>query len=99
MLQEELEQHRVRVFDALRRHSDPVMREIGSQLAGGVLAPHDIVREPHYVASLLRGLRVVADLDDDELRARVLGRKQIAAGDDGEGGPCTAADWPPRPPR
>jgi hypothetical protein len=51
----DIELHRARVFDALSRHSDPVLREIGRQLASGTVAPHELLSEPRYVEALQRG--------------------------------------------
>lgn len=51
----DIEQHRARVFDALSRHSDPVLREIGRQLARGTVTPRELLSEPRYVEALQRG--------------------------------------------
>jgi hypothetical protein len=53
---EELAQHRARVFAALSRHSDPVLREMGRQLARhGVLTPHELIAMPHYADTIVQG--------------------------------------------
>jgi hypothetical protein len=67
----DLEQHRARVFDALSRHSDPVLREIGRQLANGTVTPHELLSEPKYVEALQRGAEAPGSaVDDPEIPQR-----------------------------
>jgi hypothetical protein len=54
-------EHRARVLDALSRHSDPVLREIGTQIATGALAPHQMLQDPHYIDALHRHIRHLHD--------------------------------------
>ena len=72
-LHEELARHRAKVFEALSRHSDPTMREMGRQLASGALAPHDLLKEPQYVDTLRSRLAILATMDGDALHRRVFG--------------------------
>jgi hypothetical protein len=72
-LQEELAQHRAKVFEALSRHSDPTIREIGRQLASGAMAPHELLKEPQYVDALRRRMAVLTAMDSDDLHRRVFG--------------------------
>ena len=78
--------HRAPVFDALSRHPDPVLREMGRQLAAGALAPRELLRDPHYVEELRRRFRKITELDDEVLRARILGARRPEDRDPGEGG-------------
>ena len=72
-LHEELARHRAKVFEALTRHSDPTLREMGRQLASGALAPSDLLKEPQYVDTLRRRVAVLAAMDSDALHQRVFG--------------------------
>jgi hypothetical protein len=72
-LRDELALHRAKVFAALSRHSDPTMREIGRQLASGAMAPHELLKEPHYVDALRRRVSVLTAMDSDDLHQRVFG--------------------------
>jgi hypothetical protein len=65
----ELEEHRARVLQALSRHSDPVLREMGEQLSTGGVAPHELLSEPRYVELLQRGMRHIDEAGPDALRA------------------------------
>jgi hypothetical protein len=82
----EFEQHRAQVYEALSRHSDPLLREMGKQLAAGTVAPHELLSEPRYVEVLRRGMRHVAETGDDELRARLIGPPGADGGAPGDGG-------------
>lgn len=84
----ELEQHRARVLDALSRHSDPVLREIGEQLSNGVVSPHDLLRQPAYVEVLRRGLEQL-DADTDAVRSRLFDSRSETATHGREGGTRT----------
>jgi hypothetical protein len=70
---EELARHRAKVFEALSRHSDPTLREMGRQLASGALAPHDLLKEPQYVDTLRRRVAILAAMDSNALHQRVFG--------------------------
>jgi hypothetical protein len=72
-LRDELARHRAKVFEALSRHSDPTLREMGRQLASGALAPHELLKEPHYVDTLRRRVAILAAMDNDALHRRVFG--------------------------
>jgi hypothetical protein len=72
-LHEELARHRAKVFEALSRHSDPTLREMGRQLASGALAPHELLKEPQYVDTLRRRVAILAAMDNDALHQRVFG--------------------------
>jgi hypothetical protein len=94
-LQEELAQHRAKIFEALSRHSDPTIREIGRQLAGGAMAPHELLKEPQYVDALRRRMAVLTAMDSDDLHRRVFGiprpdeqsgRRPRSGPDDHDGG-------------
>ena len=94
-LQEELAQHRAKVFEALSSHSDPTIREIGRQLASGAVAPHELLREPQYVDALRRRRAVLTAMDSDDLHRRVFGvpgpdektgRRRRSGPDDHDGG-------------
>jgi hypothetical protein len=65
--------HRARVFEALRRHSDPTLREMGRLLASGALAPHDLLKDPQYADTLRRRTAVLAAMDTDDLHRRIFG--------------------------
>jgi len=81
-LYEELARHRAKVFEALSHHSDPTLREMGRQLASGALAPHELLKEPHYVDTLRQRAAILAALDPDDLHRRVFGIPISAAGDE-----------------
>jgi hypothetical protein len=93
-LNEELARHRAKVFEALSRHSDPTLREMGRQLATGALAPHDLLKEPQYVDTLRRRMAILAEMDSDALHQRVFGlpftggrgHRQPSDPDDHDGG-------------
>jgi hypothetical protein len=72
-LHEELARHRAKVFEALSRHSDPTLREMGRQLASGALTPSDLLKEPQYEDTLRRRMAILATMDDDALHQRVFG--------------------------
>jgi hypothetical protein len=72
-LHEELARHRAKVFEALSRHSDPTLREMGRQLASGALVPHELLKEPQYVDTLRRRVAILAAMDNDALHQRVFG--------------------------
>ena len=72
-LYDEEAQHRARVFEALRRHSDPTLREMGRLLASGALAPYDLLKDPHYADTLRRRTAVLAAMDTDDLHRRIFG--------------------------
>jgi hypothetical protein len=73
---DELVRHRAKVFEALSRHSDPALREVGRQLAGGVLTPKDLLDHPRYADVLRRGASQLAVMSGDELHRRVFGVPQ-----------------------
>jgi len=81
-LYDELARHRAKVFEALSHHSDPILREMGRQLAGGALAPHELLKEPQYVDTLRQRAAILAALDNDELHRRVFGIPISANGDE-----------------
>jgi hypothetical protein len=88
---DELARHRAKVFDALSRHSDPALREVGRQLAGGVLTPKDMLDQPQYVDVLRRSVNQLAAMSGDELHRRVFGERGTTVRpsrdpDDREGG-------------
>jgi hypothetical protein len=56
------------LVDALNRHADPALREIGQRLAGGA-APHQLLALQRHVDVLQRGLRQIDDLTDEQLTA------------------------------
>jgi hypothetical protein len=70
---DELARHRAKVFEALSRHSDPALREVGRQLASGVVTPKDLLDEPRFVDVLRRSANQLATMNGDELQRRVLG--------------------------
>jgi hypothetical protein len=65
--------HRARVYEALRNHSDPTLREMGRLLANGAVAPHDLLRDPQYVDTLRRRTAILATMDTDDLHRRIFG--------------------------
>jgi hypothetical protein len=94
-LYDEEARHRVRVFEALRRHSDPTLREMGRLLASGALAPRDLLKDPQYVDTLRRRTAVLAAMDNDDLHRRIFGvapsgepfdRRPRSGPDDHDGG-------------
>ena len=72
-LYDEESRHRARVFEALRRHSDPTLREMGRLLASGAMAPHDLLKDSQYVDTLRRRTAVLAAMDTDDLHRRIFG--------------------------
>lgn len=94
-LREELSRHRAKVFEALSRHSDPTLREMGRQLATGAVAPHELLREPQYVDTLRRRVAILTAMDTGALHQRVFGvqdsddqagRRRRSGPDDHDGG-------------
>jgi hypothetical protein len=56
----EPKERRQRSYEALARHSDPVLREIGQQLAEGRMRPADLLRSPVYLDAFHAAARRVA---------------------------------------
>lgn len=79
-----LAEQRARVLDALSRHPDPVMREIGTQLASGVLAPHQLLQDSHYLEALRRRLEQLNQSDGGELRAKLFAQSGPVDPDNGQ---------------
>jgi hypothetical protein len=72
-LHDELSRHRAKVFEALSRHSDPTLREMGRQLAVGAVAPHELLKEPQYVDALRRRMGILTTMDANDLHRRITG--------------------------
>ena len=71
---DELARHRAKVFDALSRHSDPALREIGRQLAGGAVAPQGPARRTAVRRrAATRMPNQLAAMNSDDLHRRVFG--------------------------
>lgn len=93
-ISDEVQAHRARVFDALSRHSDPALREIGRLLAGGTVSPHQLLDDPRHAETLRRGARKLQELAPEQLHRRVFGTPAERAGapPGAEGGPASRPD-------
>lgn len=80
--------HRHRV-EALRKHPDPRMREIGEKLRDGRLRPRDLLDDPAYRGMLEGALRQLRDMDQAALRGRV--ERYVAGTRPADRGPGTDA--------
>jgi hypothetical protein len=88
---DELVQHRAKVFESLSWHSDPGLADIGRRLARGEFAPYQLLNVPRYVEVLQRGAAGLNGMSDDDLRRRIFGapsrnRRVDDDPDDREGG-------------
>lgn len=60
--------------EALLRHPDPVMREIGQQLRDGTMSPSDVLRVPAYTEAFQRAAVDARDrLDPQRIAAELSG--------------------------
>jgi len=62
------------IYEALSRHPDPVLREIGRQVVDGQMRPADILRVPAYADAFREAATRAADGLDPEVVARGLER-------------------------
>jgi hypothetical protein len=60
--------------EALLRHPDPIMREIGRQLRDGTMRPSDVLRIPEYRDAFGRAAEQVRDRLDPKAVATELSR-------------------------
>lgn len=67
-----LDARRERAAEALLRHPDPVMREIGRQFQDGSMRPADVLRIPEYRQAFARAAdQVRRDLDPKVVAAEL----------------------------
>ena len=65
-------QRRQRMYEVLSRHPDPVLREIGRQLADGRMRPADVLRSASYTEAVrAAAIRAARRLDPVILAAQL----------------------------